>query len=202
MGEAMSSFPTLKDSTSSPLHIAEIRFGEGEGGLGLTICPGKKDLPRKWNRDLDEDLDVIRNWGASAVVTLMEAHEFEFLRVSRLGEVVQELGMRWIHLPIRDVDVPDQRFEKGWVTAGPEIHHRIRAGEKIAIHCRGGLGRTRLVAGLILVERGCVPRAAIQQVRTVRPGAIETAAQEQYLLKAKAREPGERHDKTQTGSPQ
>jgi protein-tyrosine phosphatase len=185
--------PSVKDTASSPLRIDEIRFDKGQGFLGLTICPGKKDL-YKWNRDLDEDLSVIHQWGASTVVTLMEAHEFELLKVGRLGEEVQKLGMRWIHLPIRDVDVPDQRFEQKWVVAGPEIHHRIRAGEKILVHCRGGLGRTGLVAGLILVERGCVPRDAIQQVRAVRRGAIETPAQEQYVLKAKALPPGERHE--------
>lgn len=189
----MSLYPTLKDSASSPLQIAEISFDKGGGGLGLTICPGKKDL-YKWNRDLKEDLSAIRNWGASTVVTLIEAHEFQLLKVDRLGELVQTLGMRWIHLPIRDVDVPDQRFEKEWNTAGPEIHQRIRAGEKILIHCRGGLGRTGLVAGLILVERGCTPRDAIQQVRTARRGAIETAAQELYVLNAKPRELGERHE--------
>src|ERR1035438_480615 len=120
----MRSIPTLKDTASSPLRIDEILLGKGEGRLGLTICPGKKDLPRKWNRDLDEDLSVIRNWGATTVVTLIEAHEFELLNVGRLGKRVEELGMRWIHLPICDVDVPDRRFEKEWVAAGPEIHDR------------------------------------------------------------------------------
>ena len=181
----MSLAPTLKDSTSSPLQIDEISFDKGEGGLGLTICPGKRDS-YKWNRNLQEDLSVIRNWGASTVVTLIEAHEFDLLKVDRLGEEVQKLGMRWIHLPIPDVDVPDQRFEQEWVVAGPEIHGRIRAGEKILIHCRGGLGRTGLVAGLILVERGCAPSDAIQQIRAVRRHAIETPSQEQYVLKAKA----------------
>jgi len=190
----MNRYPTLKDTASSPLRIAEISFDKGQGGLGLTICPGKKDLPYKWNRDLEEDLSVIQKWGASTVVTLIEAHEFELLKVGRLGELVQELGMRWIHLPIRDVDVPDDRFEQKWVVAGPEIHQRMRAGERILIHCRGGLGRTGLVAALILVERGCGPRDAIQQVRAARRGAIETFAQEQYVLRAKAMEVGERHE--------
>jgi ADP-ribosylglycohydrolase/protein-tyrosine phosphatase len=182
----MNRFPVLQDSVSSPLHIAELQLGDGAGCLGLTICPGKKDS-FKWNRDLEEDLRAILKWGASTAVTLIERHEFELLKISRLGERVQKLGMRWIHLPIRDVDVPDQRFERAWSIAGPEIHDRIQKGEKIVIHCRGGLGRTGLVAGLILVERGCDPRKAVQIVRATRPGAIETAAQEQYVLRANAR---------------
>ncbi len=190
----MSRLTTLMNCASSPLRIDEILLGKNEGLLGLTICPGKKDLSRQWNRDLDEDLRAIRNWGASTVVTLIETHEFELLKVNGLGELVQKLGMRWIHLPIRDVDVPDQRFENAWAAAGPEIHQRIQGGEKILIHCRGGLGRTGLVAGLILVERGCAPRDAIQQVRAARRGAIETVAQECYVLRAKGRQPGESHE--------
>jgi ADP-ribosyl-[dinitrogen reductase] hydrolase len=189
----MNRFPGAKDSVSSPLLIASLRLGVGEGCLGLTICPGKKDQ-YKWDRDLDEDLRAIRNWGASTVVTLIEPHEFNLLKVDQLGERVQELGMRWIHLPIRDVDVPDQRFVQGWSAAGPEIHDRLRKGEKIVIHCRGGLGRTGLVAGLILVERGCEPREAIQKVRSVRPNAIETPAQETFVLKARALTVGDSHE--------
>jgi ADP-ribosylglycohydrolase/protein-tyrosine phosphatase len=183
----MNRLPAVKDSASSPLRIAELPLGEDGGCLGLTLCPGKKDFSRGWNRDLETDLRAVSNWGASTVVTLIEAHEFELLKVSRLGESVEQTGMRWIHLPIRDVDVPDHRFEEGWRSAGPEIHRRLRNREKILIHCRGGIGRTGLVAGLILVEHGCAPREAIQKVRAVRPGAIETAAQERYVLSAKMR---------------
>jgi len=85
---------------SSPLRIAEDFARRKRGPFRSDICPGKKDLPRGWDRDLENDLRAIRDWGASTVVTLIEAHEFELLKVSLLGERVQEFGMRWIHLPI------------------------------------------------------------------------------------------------------
>ena len=167
--------------------IAEVLFGEHEGRLGLTICPGKKDGYRQWDRDLETDLRAIRNWGASTVVTLIEAHEFSLLAIDTLGQEVQRMGMHWLHLPIRDVYVPDHRFEQAWPATNADIHWRIDAGERILIHCRGGLGRTGLLAGLLLVERGCGPRDAINRVRAVRPHAIETAAQEAFVLKSAAR---------------
>ena len=179
--------PTMRNSQDSPLVIAEVLFGEHEGRLGLTICPGKKDRHRQWDRDLETDLRAIRNWGASTVVTLIEAHEFSLLAIDTLGQEVQRMGMRWLHLPIRDVDVPDHRFEKAWPAASADIHRRIDAGERILIHCHGGLGRTGLLAGLILAERGCAPRDAINRVRAVRPHAIETKAQEAFVLKSAAR---------------
>jgi ADP-ribosyl-[dinitrogen reductase] hydrolase len=169
-------------SQSSPLRIAEVLLEPGEGILGMTLCPGKKDSSCNWNRDLREDLMVILAWGASSVVTLIEEHEFEMLAIEGLGRAVQELGMDWMHLPIRDVDVPDDRFEQAWKVAGALLHRRLDMGEHILIHCRGGLGRTGLVAGLILVERGSLPQDAIDRVRAVRPHAIETRAQENYVI--------------------
>jgi protein-tyrosine phosphatase len=176
---------TSKNSENSPLHIAEVRLEQGEGSLGLTLCPGKKDVGRNWNRDLGTDLQAIRAWGATTVVTLIEDHEFRLLRIESLADEVRALGMNWIHLPIVDVRIPDSRFEDAWVSDGPKLHDRLDAGEKILIHCRGGLGRTGLVAGRILVERGCAPKNAIQRIRSVRPHAIETSEQERYVMKSK-----------------
>jgi hypothetical protein len=62
----------IKNSRNSPLQIAEVILGAGEGRLGLTLCPGKKDASRSWDRDLKEDMRAIRAWGASIVVTLIE----------------------------------------------------------------------------------------------------------------------------------
>ena len=178
---------TLKTSAMSPLYLAEVQIGKGMGVLGLTLCPGKKDPGYGWERDLDADLASLAQWRAGSVLTLIEDHEFRLLKVEAIGHTVQQLGMDWIHLPIRDVDVPDHRFEAGWLRAGPVLHARLEAGERIAIHCRGGIGRTGLVAALILVERGWSREDAIRDVRAARPGAIETRAQERYVIDAAAR---------------
>lgn len=172
----------IRTSHSSPLIIAEVPLGPNSGCLGLTICPGKKDLSSNWDRDLFTDLKAILDWKATTVITLIEDHEFRLLSVQSLGSEVRAIGMDWLHLPILDVSVPDGRFEHLWQTAGIVVHERLDAGERILIHCRGGLGRTGLVAGLILVERGIRPLDAIRQIRDVRPHAIETFEQENYVL--------------------
>ena len=176
---------TSKNSETSPLQIAEVLLEQGEGNIGLTLCPGKKDVRRNWNRDLGADLRAIRTWGATTVVTLIEDREFRLLGIESLADDVCALGMSWVHLPIIDVSIPDSRFEDAWVMNGPKLHVRLDYGEKILIHCRGGLGRTGLVAGRILVERGYASQDAIQRIRSVRPHAIETLEQEHYVMKSK-----------------
>ena len=65
--------------------------------------------------------------------------------------------------------------------AGARLRERLRRGERVLVHCRGGLGRAGSVAARLLVEFGAAPNEAIRQVRVARPGAIETREQEQWV---------------------
>ena len=176
----------MRTSLSHPLQIATLPPSvSGFGRVGVTFCPGKYDphaMSGGWNRDLTVDLDAIRTWGAAAVVTLVEPKELTLLRVESLGEEVARRNMLWFHLPIVDVSIPDKRFEEKWEAAGEELRSLLRNGSDVVVHCRGGLGRAGTIASRILIELGVPPKTAIEQVRAVRPGAIETRAQEEYVL--------------------
>ena len=134
-------------------------------------------------RDLAVDLDTVRDWGAAAVITLVEPKELTLLKVERLGEEVLHRNMVWFHLPIVDASIPDQRFEQEWEIAGEEVRALLRGGRDALVHCRGGLGRAGMIAARLLVELGMEPAEAIARVRAVRPGAIETPEQERFVLK-------------------
>jgi hypothetical protein len=115
---------TVRTSLSHPLRIDELRIDGVTGLIGITFCPGKRGESYggfRWERDLEKDLNVIADWRADAVVTLIEDHEFEMLGVPQLGEQVRARGIEWHHLPIKDVAPPDARFEEGWVTSGPQL---------------------------------------------------------------------------------
>jgi ADP-ribosyl-[dinitrogen reductase] hydrolase len=167
------------------LQIAVVAAGSEFGRIGITFCPGKYDrnaLTGYWDRDLALDLDAIRNWGAAAVVTLLEPEELRLLRVERLGEEVSRRKMLWLHLPIVDVSIPDERFEEQWGVAGEKLRSILRRMLDVLVHCRGGLGRAGTIAARLLVELGMEPIKAIASVRAVRPGAIETTEQEKFIL--------------------
>jgi ADP-ribosyl-[dinitrogen reductase] hydrolase len=174
-----------RTSLTHPLEIAAISAGPAFGRVGITFCPGKYDrhaMSGYWNRDLSIDLDAIRDWGAAAVVTLVEPKELITLRVERLGEEVLRRRMLWFHLPIVDGSTPDDGFERQWEVAGDQLRTLLRSGRDVLVHCRGGLGRAGTIGARLLIELGMDPATAIRQVRAVRPGAIETREQEKYVL--------------------
>lgn len=172
----------MRTSTTHPIRIDPLPVGNGQ--LGLTFCPGKRGdsvYGAPWARDLETDLTAIRAWGAKMIVTLMELFEFDLLGVPELPDRVIGHEMSWTRLPIRDVDVPAAPFDAVWPAVRADLMRRLDAGERIVLHCRGGLGRTGIVAALLLIEHGADPEAAIRQVRKARPGAIETEKQEAYV---------------------
>ena len=93
----------------------------------------------------------------------------------------------WFHLPVVDGSIPDLAFEQGWTVSGDTLRNLLRDGRDVLVHCRGGLGRAGTIAARLLVELGMDPTMAVRQVRAVRPGAIETSEQEQYVLNIAAR---------------
>ena len=176
----------VRTSLSHPLRIDEVPASRAGGRIGICLCPGKQAsslLGPRWERDLGADIEVIRAWRPDAVVTLIEAHEFVELGVTRLGPQVRAQGIAWHHLPIVDVHPPDERFETGWQTSGPALLASLRQGGRVLVHCRGGLGRAGTVAARLLVELDVPAHVAVARVRQARPGAIETVDQLNYVLR-------------------
>jgi protein-tyrosine phosphatase len=143
--------------------------------LFFTPCPGTKEV------GLQESLEQLVAAGAAAIVTLMPKDEMQRNAVVDLPELCRQLDLEWFHLPIEDDHAPEEEFTDAWAIARNKIHKLLDDGKSIAIHCKGGTGRTGLVIALILVERGVSAEEARAQVQSVRPNALQIPAQLEFL---------------------
>lgn len=82
------------------------------------------------------------------------------------------------HIPVQDYHAPtlDQFIEI--VTT---ISDWRAEGQPVGIHCTAGLGRTGTAIAGYFVWQGMTAKQAIDEIRKIRPGSIETAEQEQSL---------------------
>ena len=170
-----------------PLVIYEL-IGLLNTTFGLTHCPGRNDKHSKaqlWSRNLLDDFSEIRNWGADVLISLNEAQEFQQLGVPEFPEIAQQQNFDWYHLPIQDFSAPGIMFEEAWLKNREAILKHIGNGSKIIIHCAAGLGRTGTFTAKLLTTFGWDPQIAINEVRRVRPGAIERQIQERYIFNKK-----------------
>lgn len=154
------------------------------GVIGLSQCPGRSSLDltgKRWNNDLDTDIQAIRNAGFSMVVSLLSAQELLHHGAGEIEKKLHEAGIIWHQFPIADFGIPSATTIAAWELSLPKILDELRLGKKILIHCAGGLGRTGMMSANILVAMGVDPSRSIEIVRKVRPGAIETKDQENFV---------------------
>jgi len=84
-------------------------------------------------------------------------------------------GLTELHLPVPDLTAPTPDQLAEGVRA---ITAALARGDRVAVHCGAGLGRTGTLLACYLVTTGLPPAAAIAEVRRRRPGSIETRSQE------------------------
>ncbi len=164
----------------------------GGGRIGMCACPGGRRLlvsDRDANIVLEHDVAVIRSWGATGIVSLIESNELVSLGIADLPRRVDDHGLWWRHLPIRDMCAPDRLFEETWSIEGARLRAILRDGGAFVLHCWAGLGRTGTVAARLLVELGAEPAEAISGVREARPGTIQTVQQELHVHRCRPVDP-------------
>jgi ADP-ribosyl-[dinitrogen reductase] hydrolase len=184
----------MRTSHTHPLRIADIATGSDRGKIGITFAPGKKQLAGMsgpWDRDLATDLDSIAAWNAAAVVTLLENHELDELKIAGLGQEVRRRHMEWHHWPIKDGGVPSSTFQSMWGANSARARSLLQTGANVLVHCKGGQGRAGMVAARLLAEVGIPPEESIRTVRAAREGAIETSQQEKWAKAGHTSEPPE-----------
>lgn len=134
------------------------------GKLAGMAKPGSVD-------DLATDLKQLLADGIGAVVSFTERPLDEAL--------VREHGMDYLHLPVPDFTPPTNRQIEKFVRYVKEHNDR---GVAVAGHCAAGMGRTGTMLACYLVSLGVDPVEAIDSVRSIRPGSIETVQQEQCVV--------------------
>jgi protein-tyrosine phosphatase/nicotinamidase-related amidase len=146
-----------------------------KGNIGLTILPGRKD----YSRSVDEDLKQLKEYGVDTIIPLITADEFGHFGVSDLLEKYEEYGFNIHSLPIMDQLVSS---EEEMVDMVHYLDRAVLKGEKVLLHCVGGLGRSGLVAASYLKYKGLNSDEAIKAVRKVRgPRTVESKIQEEFV---------------------
>ena len=147
----------------------------GQGCLIFTPCPGTKGI------DLETSVSELHQAGADAIITMMTDEELAKFEVASLPDVVRKSGMIWFHLPVEDDAAPAEAFEQAWQAHKPEVLALIEQGKCVAIHCRGGSGRTGFMAAVVMRELGMGEAHATHLVKGLRPNSLKLPAHIEYL---------------------
>ncbi len=124
---------------------------------------------------LAEVLEALSAIGIGGIVSLSE-RPLE-------AKTVSEGGFVYLHAPIPDFGVPRLDTIE---TVNAFVDRSREAERGVVIHCGAGLGRTGTILACYLAHRGSSAQEAIEHVRSLRPGSIETPDQENVVMRFEA----------------
>jgi protein-tyrosine phosphatase len=156
-------------------HPFEILALENGAKLIFTPCPGTKLV------SLDESIKQLKQNGMTMLITLMFGDEMADNDVLSLPYICQQHQVSWLQLPIIDDEAPSKAFESQWEKHKAIILNQLKNQGVVAIHCKGGTGRTATVIALILLALGRPINKIIKQVQIVKTKALRIKKQLDYL---------------------
>ncbi len=157
------------------MHPFDILNLDNGARLIFTPCPGTKEA------SLQASLKTLQAAGADAVVTMMPDAELGEFKADSLPAECAALGLAWFQLPVEDDCAPEAPFAAAFASHKTALLARLAAGQTLAIHCRGGSGRTGLMAAILLLESGYAPTQVKTLVQGLRPKALTLAPHVHYL---------------------
>lgn len=121
--------------------------------------------------DLDLDLGALRRVGITRIISLEET----LLH----ADAIHARGFKLVHFPIVDMEAPELERCAGLMT---ELDAWLSdPKERIAFHCKAGLGRTGTMLVAALVWRGMAPDEALFLARRTFNGWVQSDAQIAFL---------------------
>jgi protein-tyrosine phosphatase len=115
---------------------------------------------------LESEIQGWREDGINVVVSLLTEPENRLLGLTLEAELCRSNGLEFISFPIEDCDVP--LSSDATLRLVKKLDAVLASGKSIGFHCRGGLGRSPLIASCLLMFSGKSAEESFQMVSTAR----------------------------------
>lgn len=146
----------------------------GDRQLGIMARPRGND----W---LADEIRGLKLRGIQTVVCLLENSELYELGLTDEARQCEENGIQFVHFPIEDVSIPQD--EKSFLALIQALDERIGRSEKVAVHCRMGIGRSSVVAAGVLIRRGFPKEDVFDRISAARELSVpDTEEQREWVM--------------------
>jgi len=152
-------------------------IGDNGAGVIMMPCPGTKEV------DLDSTVSQLKEQGVTAILSMMTDEEMKNLHAENLPEVCKQNNIQWFNMETDDHKVPDEDSLSKWDQYKGNLLEVINQGGKVAVHCKGGTGRTGVGVAMLLLELGRDGDQAVADVKALKPGAFNSALTVEFIKK-------------------
>ena len=126
------------------------------------------------------EIEALRNAGVDVLVSLLGNDEIPMLGLDKEEAICIANDITFLHFPVKDFSVPADMDQARMLVE--KLHAFSGEGKKIVIHCRGGIGRSSLMASALLMRGGNTPAECIEKISNSRGHTVpETAEQRAWI---------------------
>ena len=147
--------------------------------------PGRVGIvPRPRGNDwLEDEVSAWRLSGIDVVVSLLTSAEVEEFGLQAEEAECNKCGIRFLSFPVQDRGIPLSRDAA--VALADDLAGEIARGRSVVVHCRQSIGRSALMASMVLARMGQKPGRALLAVQDARGRPVpDTEEQRAWVLAA------------------
>jgi protein tyrosine phosphatase (PTP) superfamily phosphohydrolase (DUF442 family) len=140
-------------------------------------------MPRPRGGDwLEDEIASWRRIGIDVIVSALTKEETGELDLARERELCEKAGIEFVSFPVTDRGVPPSA--QATLELVRRLEQGLARGEKVAIHCRQGVGRAALLAACVLAVRGIDTESAFTRIAGARGCAVpDTSEQREWVMR-------------------
>lgn len=131
-------------------------------------CPGTQET------NLESTVSQLKGQGVTAILSMMADEEMNKLNAENLPDICKQNSIHWFNMETDDHKVPGEEALSKWNQYKDKLVGAINQGNTVAVHCKGGAGRTGVGVAMLLLELGWNGDQAITDVQALKPGAFKS----------------------------
>jgi protein-tyrosine phosphatase len=148
--------------------------GDPQTALAIVLRPAGDE----W---LMDELRTLRRGGIETLVSMLEPWEAAELGLACEEQLAGQAGMQFLSFPIPDRHTPP--WTEAFRRFAEELARRLRAGERIGVHCRGSIGRSTVAAASALMHLGWSSKDALLAIAAARGFPVpDTDEQREWII--------------------
>ncbi len=130
---------------------------------------------------LADEIEGLVRVGIDTLVSMLTPEEATELGLMEEERLCAKHGIRFFNFPIPDRSVPNGNDIR---VVADSLAEEVKLGKAIGVHCRAGIGRSSMMAALVLTRLGWSPQAAFQAISESRGCKVpDTPEQEQWVTR-------------------
>ena len=148
-----------------------------DNGAGIIMmpCPGTKDA------NIENTISQLKGQGVTAILSMTTIEEMKGLNADSIPAVCQQNDIQWFNMETHDYQVPGEEALSKWDQFKGNLMDVISQGGTVAVHCKGGTGRTGVGVAMLLLELGRDGEQAVTDVKALKPGAFNIALMVEFI---------------------